>query len=242
MRVPGVADKIDKNAIRCPHCKALAYFLRENQWPSNIPTRLSKWQMDCGFEMRDLCTLFHVAVWKCSGCSNHVILVYPNGLGTEPRRVWPIGSSRSLRSSDLPINLIPKHISDDFHEAALIEELSPKASATLSRRCLQSILQDQFPDKVGKDKPLKKQVHAIFETELLPTDISNELHGIRSIGNDGAHENINPETNQIIDVEPGEASACLDVIEDLVTFCYVKPYRALQRKEAREKKHGKDNR
>jgi hypothetical protein len=37
---------------------------------------------------------------------------------------------------------IPKGILDDYREACLIKDLSPKASSTLSRRCLQGILRD----------------------------------------------------------------------------------------------------
>ena len=50
-----------------------------------------------------------------------------------------------------------------------------------------------------------------------------------------------PETNQIIDVAPGEASACLDALEDLVDHCYVKPYLSEQRRKQRESIHGNDN-
>ena len=37
---------------------------------------------------------------------------------------------------------VPKVIRDDYLEACLIRTLSPKASATLSRRCLQGIISD----------------------------------------------------------------------------------------------------
>ena len=89
---------------------------------------------------------------------------------------------------------------------------------------------------------LKAQTNAVLKANVLPTYISDELHGIRSIGNDAAHENIDPATNEIIDVESAEASACLDVIELLIDHCYVKPVDAAKRKAAREAKHGPDAR
>ncbi|MFH4289477.1 DUF4145 domain-containing protein, partial [Acinetobacter baumannii] len=39
---------------------------------------------------------------------------------------------------------IPKAVLDDYNEACLIRDLSPKASATLSRRCLQGMIRDYW--------------------------------------------------------------------------------------------------
>src|SRR5438094_2082942 len=39
-------------------------------------------------------------------------------------------------------NYVPTAVLDDYKEACLIRDLSPKASATLSRRCLQGIIRD----------------------------------------------------------------------------------------------------
>ena len=45
---------------------------------------------------------------------------------------------------------IPKPILEDYKEACLIMNLSPKASATLSRRCLQGIIRDYWKAKPGR--------------------------------------------------------------------------------------------
>jgi hypothetical protein len=37
---------------------------------------------------------------------------------------------------------IPEQIKDDYYEACSILNLSPKASATLARRCLQGMIRD----------------------------------------------------------------------------------------------------
>ena len=50
---------------------------------------------------------------------------------------------------------VPKAIRDDYLEATLIRDLSPKASATLSRRCLQGIIRDFW-----------KSRHPVFMTRL----------------------------------------------------------------------------
>ena len=49
---------------------------------------------------------------------------------------------------------VPNVILNDYKEACLIRDLSPKASATLSRRCLQGILRDYWevkPDNLVKE-------------------------------------------------------------------------------------------
>jgi hypothetical protein len=53
---------------------------------------------------------------------------------------------------------IPKVLRNDYEEAAKILELSPKASATLSRRCLQGIIRDFW--KVSKPR-LIDEINAI---------------------------------------------------------------------------------
>jgi hypothetical protein len=45
---------------------------------------------------------------------------------------------------------IPQPIREDYEEACLICDLSPKASATLSRRCLQGIIRDFWGVKPGR--------------------------------------------------------------------------------------------
>jgi hypothetical protein len=183
---------------------------------------------------------FHVGVWSCVSCSQKVVLVYPEKLSARATKAWPIGSSRKIEDSRLPPGSIPDNIIKDFREAALIEELSPAASATLSRRCLQSILQHRFADLVGKYTKLKRQVQEVLDAKELPPYIADELHGIRSIGNSGAHANVDPATNEIVEIEGGEAAACLDVIQELVRFLYVEPHLTKERKAAREKKFGPD--
>ncbi len=224
--------------FECPRCKTMAYFTRENQWPSDLEARLGTGAVPTAPSKS--ASRPHVAVWSCVGCKSLVTLIYPTRLWGPAVKIWPIGSSRTLEVAGVPRDLIPENIRKDFLEASLIEDMSPTASATLSRRCLQSILKDRFLSDVKAFQRLKRQVQAVLDGNRLPDYIADELHGIRSIGNDAAHENVDPETDQIIDVEPGEAGACLDVIEDLIRHCYVDPYKAKERKIAREKKHGKD--
>jgi hypothetical protein len=225
----------------CPYCRTLAYFEMEYQWPTqnaafddrgNRPVYPPKTQFHN----------FHVGEWSCSGCKGRVVLVYPQGLNQDGYKAWPVGSSRSLGESTLPAGTIPPAVVKDFKEAAAVEELSPTASATLSRRCLQFMLKDKQAAVIGAATKLKAQVKAVLDANIFPGYIADELHGIRSIGNNAAHANVDPANNEIIDVEASEAAACLDVIEQVANFLYVEPLRARERKAAREAKNGPDTR
>ncbi len=60
------------------------------------------------------------------------------------KRVIP--SQQKERAKNYP-SYIPSPIMDDYREACAIADLSPKASATLSRRCLQGMIRDFWGGK-----------------------------------------------------------------------------------------------
>jgi len=111
-------------------------------------------------------------------------------------------------------NYIPKPILDDYSEACLIRDLSPRASATLSRRCLQGIIRDFWQVKPGR---LAYEIGQIKdEVEELTW---KAIEGVRSVGNIGAH--MEEDINVIVDVEPREAQLLVELIEILLKDWYV---------------------
>jgi hypothetical protein len=112
---------------------------------------------------------------------------------------------------------IPSAIVNDYYEACLIKDLSPKASATLSRRCLQGIIRDFWSIKKGR---LIDEINAL-EENIDPLTWS-AIDGLRKIGNIGAH--MEKDINIITDVEPKEASLLLGLIENLITDWYVQKH------------------
>jgi len=80
---------------------------------------------------------------------------------------------------------VPEPIRKDYEEAASISQLSPKASAALIRRALQGMIKDKWP--VLKDKYLNEQINSL--DDKVPAHQKEALHGIRKIGNVGAHMN-----------------------------------------------------
>ncbi len=109
---------------------------------------------------------------------------------------------------------VPEEIKTDYEEAWLICDLSPRASATLARRCLQGIIRDYW--KVSRQN-LHQEIVAI--KSKISSPLYDSLMAIKSLGNIGAHPELN--TSLIIDVEPNEARALLLLIERLITIWYI---------------------
>jgi hypothetical protein len=108
-----------------------------------------------------------------------------------------------LRPSSLALvfpDYVPAPIRQDYEEACKIRNLSPKASATLSRRCLQGIIRD-FKGIVKKR--LVDEIDALRD-EVDP-DTWAAIDAVRQIGNIGAH--MEKDINEIIDVEPPRPSS-----------------------------------
>lgn len=109
---------------------------------------------------------------------------------------------------------IPKAIINDYEESCLILNDSPKASATLSRRCLQGIIRDYW----GVSK--SRLVDEINEIKDRVDPITwQAIDAVRGIGNIGAH--MESDINLIIDVDPNEAQLLIGLIEVLIKDWYI---------------------
>ena len=122
---------------------------------------------------------------------------------------------------------IPQAIQKDYYEACRIRDLSPKASATLARRCLQGMIRDFWGIKKAR---LKDEVEAL--EGMVDADIWASIDAVRSVGNIGAH--MEQDINIIVDVEAGEAQLLIGLIEQLVDDWYV--VRESRRKRTEELK------
>ena len=94
------------------------------------------------------------------------------------------------------------------------KDLSPKASATLSRRCLQGMIRDFW--NITKNS-LYEEISEL--KDKIPAKQWEVLNGIRSIGNIGAH--MEKDINTIVDIDPNEAERLIRVIELLIEKWYV---------------------
>ena len=120
---------------------------------------------------------------------------------------------------------IPQAIRDDYEEACKIRNLSPKASATLSRRCLQGMIRDFW--KIRK-KNLAQAINAL-KPEVDGTTWK-AIEAVRKVGNIGAHMEKN--IDLIVEVEPKEAGLLIGLIERLFREWYVARHERQQSMDA----------
>ncbi len=109
---------------------------------------------------------------------------------------------------------VPLGIRNDYLEACLIKDLSPKASATLARRCLQGMIRDFWGVK-GND--LNEEV-SLIKGSVEPLTWQ-AIDSTRKIGNIGAH--MEKDINLIIEVAPDEADHLINLIEILIKDWYI---------------------
>lgn len=109
---------------------------------------------------------------------------------------------------------IPESILNDYNEACAISDLSPKASATLSRRCLQGMIRDYW--KIS-DTSLYKEINAL--EDKVTEQVWESLNAVREIGNIGAH--MQKDINVIVDVDPDEAKILIEMLEILFEEWYI---------------------
>ncbi len=109
---------------------------------------------------------------------------------------------------------IPAAIRADYREAVSIVNLSPKASATLARRCLQGMIHDFWGIK---EKNLNAEISSL--QNKIPAAQWKAIDGLRKIGNIGAH--MEKDVELIIDIDQDEARKLIKLIELLLQQWYV---------------------
>ena len=173
---------------------------------------------------------------KCPACSRLII----ESIGKKREGYPPVYVTKayirvrpkSISRSPIPAE-VPTTYAEDYREACLVLSDSPKASAALSRRCLQRLLRE-----VVRVKPsdLYNEIQDVLDSRTLPTYLAESIDTIRQIGKYAAHPNKSTSTCEIIEVEPGEAEWSLDTLEGLFDFYFVQPVRMQAKKDALNKK------
>jgi Domain of unknown function (DUF4145) len=149
--------------------------------------------------------------------------------GLDHMLVKPQASSRP------PPLEVPEPPRSDFIDAALVLHISPKASAALSRRCLQSVLRDPNAGNV-RQQALANEIDEVIARGNMRSQLAGDLDAVRTIGNFAAHPTKSTVTGDIVPVEPGEAEWNLDVLDALFDVYYVAPAKEKARKDALNKK------
>lgn len=129
-------------------------------------------------------------------------------------------------SAKLLPDYVPAEIRTTYVEACKIAGLSPKASATLSRRCLQGMIRDFW--KISDKLNLFQEIEAI--KEFVTSDTWEAIDAVRKIGNIGAH--MEQDVNLIVDVDPKEATILIQLIESLFEDWYIERHKRQERNAA----------
>jgi len=139
---------------------------------------------------------------------------FVSGAGLRPRDLetrWTIVPA--YQAKVFP-DYIPKPLLDDYYEACQIRELSPKAAATLARRCIQGMIRDFWGIQKGR------LIDEIKELEGRVDPLTwQAIDAVRTVGNIGAH--MEKDVNLVINIEPDEANLLITLIETLLTEWYV---------------------
>jgi Domain of unknown function (DUF4145) len=142
-----------------------------------------------------------------------------HGVGALLRRWSLLPSSFAKPQPDY----IPEVIRNDYYEACAICDLSPKASATLTRRCLQGMIRHFC---AISERTLAKELdelRARVDDGQAPHGVQHEhvvaIDHVRQIGNIGAH--MEADINVIVDVDPNEAQTLIGLVELLFEEWYV---------------------
>lgn len=147
---------------------------------------------------------------NCPNC--HKVSIDIVGVGSQfPNRIMHFNP---ISLAKVYPDYIPQAIRSDYEEAHAILNLSPKASATLSRRCLQGMIRDFWG--ISKAR-LVDEIDAL--KEYVDPSTKNVLDALRKLGNIGAHPE--KDINLIVDIEPKEAHKLLKFIELLMQKWYI---------------------
>jgi hypothetical protein len=207
--------------MQCPHC--LKHFYES--WDYNSIARDRDGTLGTGYT-------------TCAACKRIIIMLgqFHEGAMTETdeplletfKLIYPKGISRAPIPSEVPLEF-----ATDYSEACLVLPDSEKASAALSRRCLQHLLRE----KAGvKKDDLAKEIQQVLDSKQLPGHLAEDLDAVRNIGNFAAHPMKTTNTGEVMDVEPQEAEWSLNVLEGLFDFYFVQPARAKAKRDALDAK------
>lgn len=173
-------------------------------------------------------------IWyNCPECGEIIVYFHKDnsqvstfGLKPEPGRetgiIYQIPKDVVLvfpKTREMPdTESIPDDYKSDYIEAYNVLDISPKASAALSRRCLQRLLRERAEVTPGI---LVDEINQVLDK--LPPGLRENVDVIRHFGNFAAHANKNLQTGEIIDVEPSEAEWTLEILKSLLEYFVIKP-------------------
>lgn len=197
--------------FQCPYCNhfmAIDDSTVSYRYPSFSSATGYNPLSDIGYQYNSSC--IGITFYCCPNCTK--ITVEAKGFGKDVKdinmQIKPLSKAKQFPE------YIPQAIRQDYEEACSIANLSPKASATLSRRCLQGMIHDFWDIK---SKNLNQEINAL--KDKIPADLWSSIDALRQLGNIGAH--MEKDTDIIVDIDPNEAKTLISLIELLMKEWYI---------------------
>lgn len=130
---------------------------------------------------------------------------------------------------------IPEKYRDLYRQAEQVNNISPMASATLSRYVLQLLLHEE----IGiHERNLEEEIKKLEDKTELPSEFVSLIQVMRKIANFGAHPKKSTNSSEITEVENGESEVMLEVIYELFDYIFVKPKKREEFLKNIEEKYG----
>src|SRR5882724_4220625 len=125
---------------------------------------------------------------SCANCKQLIVFLDDGSEGIRHLMIHP----RLYRR--LP-DEVPESFRNAYAEARAVLPRSEKASAALSRRCLQQLLREHAGVKPDS---LDKEIQQVLDTNQLPSYLAGDLDAVRAIGNFAAHPIKGKSTGEIV--------------------------------------------
>lgn len=207
----------------CPFCNRAQILTAEAVSVSHARLQTDKSKYSSDLELRAHAVI--CANEECKEVSLRVRLVKVKGYQAQKTTLGEVKEWGLLPASGAKPqpDYIPSPLVQDYEEACAIRDLSPKASATLARRCIQGMIRDFCG--ISKNRLIDeiRELRELFAAGKAPSGVHEDtlvaIDHVREIGNIGAHMEM--DINVIVDVDPNEAQTLINLIELLFEEWYV---------------------
>jgi len=152
-----VPPQVGEDAFHCPHCGTYSH---------------QSWQILSWNEGPKRKQILEGKIGLCSKCKDYHVWIGQD-------IVYPAPSAAPKPTDDMP-----DKVRDDFNEARLIVDDSPKAAAALLRLAMEKLVQDLTGNE---DQSLYAGIGELVEEERIDERIQKALDSVRVTGNDYVH-------------------------------------------------------
>lgn len=192
--------------FRCPFCDEIMSVSMDTQTIYHFDFK------NFGYTTKHSVPHLQLTMMRCPNEECKEITIFAKGMNgfahNEEFQIYPQASYERYP------NYIPEAIRSDYEEACKILNLSPKAAATLARRCLQGMIHD-FWGIHGKN--LNAEITML--KDKVTASQWKALDAVRKLGNIGAH--MEHDVNLIVDIDSDEARKLILLIEHLIETWYI---------------------